>query len=70
MEPDIEQAKKWLNTAIQRHERHMNGTEDTSEASQMLMMDEMKYAMQALEKGYVITTLDYAKNSLQAAMPM
>lgn len=70
MTPDIELAKEWLNKAIQRHERHMNGTENTSEVSQMLMMDEMKYAMQALTNGYVITTLDYSKNLVQLNMTM
>lgn len=65
MTPDIEQAKKWLDIAIKRHERHMNGTEDTSDISQILMMDEMKNAMQALTDGYVVTTLEYSKNKLK-----
>lgn len=51
--------------AIQRHERHMDGTEPTSMESQMLMMDEMKYAMQALVDGYVMTSLEYAKNKIE-----
>lgn len=37
-----------LDAAIARHERHMNGTEATSEASQQKMMDEMKAARAAL----------------------
>jgi hypothetical protein len=45
-------AEKWLEMAIKRHERHMNGSEPVSgkegEISQMLMMDEMKNAMKAL----------------------
>lgn len=41
-------ALAWLNAAIERHERHMNGTEPTAEASQMQMMVEMKNARKAL----------------------
>lgn len=39
---------KWLEMAISRHERHMSGDEDTGEDSQMLMMDEMKKALDYL----------------------
>lgn len=46
--PDIAHARKMLEAAIARHERHMNGTEPTSEASQMQMMAEMKGALRAL----------------------
>jgi len=49
MEPNVKEAIQWLQTAIARHERHMNGTEATSKASQMQMMVEMKNAMAALE---------------------
>ena len=38
-----------LEAAIARHERHMNGTEATSDASQQKMMDEMKAALAALK---------------------
>lgn len=38
-----------LEAAIARHERHMDGTEPTSDASQMKMMDEMKAALAALK---------------------
>jgi len=41
-------AKSKLEAAIARHERHMNGTEPTSEKSQMKMMEEMKAALAAL----------------------
>lgn len=43
-------AKSSLEAAIARHERHMNGTEPTSDASQMKMMDEMKAALAALSR--------------------
>lgn len=46
-------AISWLEKAIARHERHMNGKEATSEASQQKMMREMKKALAMLsgEKG-------------------
>lgn len=47
---NVEQARKWLQAAIERHERHMSGKEATSEASQQKMMDEMKKAMSYLGK--------------------
>lgn len=47
-EQDIDEAIAWLKKAIARHERHMNGTEPTSDASQMKMMDEMKKALAKL----------------------
>lgn len=46
----LEEAMKWLDKAIKRHERHMDGTESTSEASQQKMMDEMMAAMDALKR--------------------
>lgn len=45
----MEEAIKWLEKAIARHERHMNGTERTSESSQMKMMDEMKRALREMK---------------------
>lgn len=42
------QAADLLTKAISRHERHMNGTEPTSNASQMKMMDEMRRALALL----------------------
>jgi hypothetical protein len=42
--------KTLLKAAIARHERHMNGTEATSDASQMKMMKEMKAALRAIDK--------------------
>jgi hypothetical protein len=45
----LEEAIKWLEKAIARHERHMNGTERTSESSQMKMMDEMKRALREMK---------------------
>lgn len=48
---DIDAARKWLERAIARHERHMNGTEATDKASQQTMMDEMRQALDALGDG-------------------
>ena len=45
-----EQAMMWLEKAIKRHGRHMDGTESTSAVSQQTMMDEMMKAMDALKK--------------------
>lgn len=51
-EPDVPKAKKWLGKAIALHEKHMDGTApttgDAGEASQKLMMTQMKTAMTAL----------------------
>lgn len=47
-QPDVATAIRWLGSAIERHMRHMNGTEATSEFSQQLMMDEMQQAYSAL----------------------
>lgn len=68
MEKDdnIAEAKKWLNDAIMRHERHMNGTEPTTgrngEISQKLMMEEMKYAYKALSGDFLLTSHFYDVN--------
>ena len=63
---NTEEAKFWLEIAIRRHERHMNGTEPTEgtdgEISQKLMMEEMMYALKSLENGYAVTSLWYDKN--------
>lgn len=62
----MEDAKKWLGIAIRRHERHMAGSEPTTgadgEISQKLMMEEMKYARDAVTKGFVTTSVWYDKN--------
>jgi hypothetical protein len=46
---------EWLTKAIERHQRHMDGLEPTTgklgDMSQMLMMDEMKYARKVLITG-------------------
>lgn len=44
-----ERARAKLRAAIARHERHMDGTEPTSDASQMKMMSEMKDALAELD---------------------
>lgn len=44
----VADAVRYLKAAIARHERHMNGTEATDDASQQLMMDEMRAALSAL----------------------
>lgn len=45
---NIQEAKKWLKQAIERHQRHMDGKEPITgpegEKSQMTMMEEMKKA--------------------------
>lgn len=46
--PDVAGAIEWLAKAVKRHQRHMDGAEATSEASQMKMMDEMKRALALL----------------------
>lgn len=45
---DMSAAKTNLDAAIARHERHMNGTEATSDASQQKMMEEMTAARAAI----------------------
>jgi len=45
---DVEKAKQWLKKAIERHKRHLNGTEPTDSGSQRKMMDEMMKAYSAL----------------------
>lgn len=42
-------ARKKLNDAIERHERHMDGSESTSESSQRKLMMEMKAALAELD---------------------
>lgn len=62
----MEEAKKWLQIAIRRHERHMEGKEPTSgadgEISQRLMMEEMKYALNAMSAMWVVTSNWYDRN--------
>lgn len=59
-------AKKWLQIAIRRHERHMAGKEPTSgkdgEISQRLMMEEMKYALASMGDSDAVTTFWYDEN--------
>lgn len=47
---DVQAALQFLGDAIARHERHMDGSESTSKASQQAMMDEMVAARGALEQ--------------------
>lgn len=42
---DLASAIEWLDKAIKLHQAHMDGTEPTTEASQMKMMRQMKKAM-------------------------
>lgn len=53
MEEKNKIAQKWLKKAIERHKRHMDGDEPTTGengmVSQKLMMEEMKYAMTAMD---------------------
>lgn len=59
-------AKTWINIAIRRHERHMQGEEPTAgndgKISQKLMMEEMKYTLQILEGNFTETTDWYQDN--------
>lgn len=49
---NMQNAKMWLQKAIDRHERHMMDSEPTDgemgAISQRLMMEEMQYAMKAM----------------------
>lgn len=47
---DVAKAVKHLTAAIKLHEAHMDGTEPTSDESQMKMMKMMKDALSALQK--------------------
>lgn len=47
---DVDKAIKHLTAAIKLHEAHMDGTEPTSDESQMKMMKMMKDALSALQK--------------------
>lgn len=64
--PDMPMAKKWLSKAIARHQRHMAGKEPTSGAdgaiSQKLMMEEMKYSLDAMNGEYISTGFFYDSN--------
>lgn len=66
MAENVTAAKKWIDIAIRRHERHMAGKEPTTgsegEISQKLMMEEMKYTKKNLEGNYVTTTYFYDAN--------
>lgn len=44
------QAIRLLDQAIARHERHMNGKESTSDASQMKLMESIKLARKILSR--------------------
>lgn len=48
-EDDVDKAVRHLKSAIKLHEAHMDGSEPTSEASQMRMMKMMKDALAALQ---------------------
>lgn len=69
---DVPAATGWLNRAIARHERHMNGTEPTTgpagEASQQKMMDEMRAAAKALGVAPPTGTSQAASTQMNMAM--
>jgi len=46
----VKAAISWLQKAIDLHQAHMDGTEPTSDASQMRLMDQMKKALAALKE--------------------
>lgn len=50
VEGKLRDAIRHLETAIARHERHLGGTETTSEKSQRQMAKEMKDAQEALRE--------------------
>ena len=47
-EADLEEARRWLTAAIERHGRHMDGSEAADEKSQQALMDEMGKALAAM----------------------
>lgn len=63
---NINESKKWLKKAIDRHERHMMGDEPTTgkdgEVSQKLLMEEMKMAYKALFTDEVTESNFYKSN--------
>lgn len=73
-EPNVPKAKKWLGKAIALHEKHMDGTApttgDAGEASQKLMMTQMKTAMTALggDMGAMKATLEAVEPSGEKAL--
>jgi len=48
MHAQIKEARRMLDAAISRHERHMSGKEPTSAASQRKLMEEIKKARSLL----------------------
>lgn len=66
MATDLTAAKKWIDIAIRRHERHMKKQEPTTgtdgEISQKLMMEEMVYTKKNIEGNFVTTSYWYDAN--------
>ena len=66
MATDLTAAKKWIDIAIRRHERHMAGKEPTTgadgEISQKLMMEEMVYSKKNLDGTFITTSYWYDAN--------
>jgi len=62
---DAATAAKWLKKAIARHERHMNGTESTSDTSQQKLMDEIRAALGELD----VSAVDMAKRAPAMTAP-
>lgn len=62
---DAATAAKWLKKAIARHERHMNGTESTSDTSQQKLMDEIRAALGELD----VSAVDMAKRAPAMTTP-
>ena len=61
-----QEARKWLEAAIRRQERQMNGEEQTTDAggeiSQMLLLEEMTYALDNLKGTFGLTSQQYNDN--------
>ena len=66
MAQDLAAAKKWIDIAIRRHERHMAKQEPTTgtdgEISQKLMMEEMTYSKKSLDGSFITTSYWYDTN--------
>jgi aldehyde:ferredoxin oxidoreductase len=65
---NMENAKMWLQKAIDRHERHMMGIEPTEgemgDMSQRLMMEEMRFSLKAMNSTDDITPTKWYKDNM------
>lgn len=65
---NMDNSKMWLQKAIDRHERHMMGSEPTDgemgAISQRLMMEEMMYAMKAMNSNEDINPTKWYQDNM------